>query len=118
MARVTQAEVKAIRPTDQDVQPMIDAANIVVDQFAVSSCGSSAPDETLAAVELWLAAYFVGTIDPVKNKEKFENWSVEYQLGSNDLSGIMSDRYGQTANILSGGCLAELDKSPAIVEFL
>ena len=32
--------------------------------------------------------------------------------GKIDKGGVLSTSYGQTANMMTGGCLAELDKSP------
>ena len=115
--RTTACEVKAIRPTDENVDPMIAAASAVVDHLA-NNCTRTFTDVELAGIELWLAAHFVGTIDPTLAREKFENADNTYMVGSNNLSGVMSDKYGQTANMLAGGCLAELDKSPAIVDLL
>lgn len=115
--RVTDCEVKAIRLTEFDTMPMIIAASQIVDRLN-PDFGKSFDESELTLIELWLAAHFVGTIDPTKNEEKFENYSVKYQVGSDSVIGIKSDKYGQTANMLSGGCLAEIGKQPAIVDFL
>lgn len=117
MPRVTTSEVKCVRDTDVDVAPMIVAASLVVDDLA-TGCGEGFSDALLKSIELWLAAHFVGTIDPTMVSEKFENAENTYHVGSNSLKGIMSDKYGQTANMLSGGCLAQYDQQPASVDFL
>jgi predicted Zn-dependent protease len=117
MSRTTACEVKAIRPTDVDVEPMIVAANAVVTRINTES-GKTFTDDDLAAIELWLAAHLVGTIDPVVAKEKFENSDITYMVGKTDLTGVMSDKYGQTANMLARGCLADLDKPLACVTFV
>ncbi len=116
-ARVTACEVKEIRPTTANVEPMILAASAVVDRIN-ADCGKSFDASELTLIELWLAAHFVGTIDPTKKSERFENWQVSFQLGSDNLEGVKTDKYGQTANLLSGGCLAQIGKKPATVDFL
>ena len=115
--RTTEAAVKKVRPTSSDVGPMILAASFIVDDL-VLDCGASFTDARLKEIETWLAAHFVGTIDPTLTKEKFENAENTYHVGSDSLSGIMSDKYGQTANMLSKGCLVEFDKQQASVDFL
>jgi len=118
--RVTDVEVKAIKkvtPSTLITTPWINAANAVVNSIN-PTCGTSFDEETLTQVELFLSAHFVGTISPNKSAEKFENYSQTFHVGSNALSGVMSDKYGQTANLLTNGCLAELDKAPATVDFL
>lgn len=115
--RTNPTAVKDIRDTDVNVKPMITAASLIVDSLN-EKCGTSFDEEHLKQIEMWLAAHFVGTIDPVLIREKFENSDNSYQVGSAALSGIMSDKYGQTANMLSGGCLAEFDQQAASVDFL
>lgn len=115
--RTTEAAVKIVRPTDANVGPMILAASFIVDDLS-SDCGAAFTDARLKEIETWLAAHFVGTIDPTLVEEKFENADNTYHVGSNALSGVMSDKYGQTANMLSGGCLVEFDKQQASVDFL
>lgn len=118
--RVTDAEVKAIKavsPSTLDTTPWITAANTVVNTIN-TSCGTSYVEATLTQIELWLSAHFVGTINPQKVSEKFEGYSQTFHVGSQTLSGVMSDKYGQTANMLAGGCLAELDKPLASIDLL
>ena len=115
--RTTVCEVKAIRPTDENVEPMIAAANAVVSSMIIS-CGKTFTEAELATIELWLAAHFVGTIDPILVREQFENADNTFMVGNTNLKGVMSDKYGQTANILSRGCLADIGKQPAIANFL
>ena len=115
--RVTPAAVKELRGTDVDVAPMIAAASLIVDDLN-TECGTSFDEARLTQIELWLAAHFVGTLDPVISREKFENAENTYQVGSSALSGVMSDKYGQTANMLAGGCLVDFDKAVANVDFI
>lgn len=118
--RVTDPEVKAIKkvsPSTLDTTPWITAANTVVNTIN-STCGTSFDEVTLTQVELFLSAHFVGTFNPSLVSRKFENYEERFAVGSQVLKGVMSDKYGQTANMLVGGCLAELDKAPASVDFL
>lgn len=117
MARVTDAEVQVIKPVSIDTTPFIDAATLIVDDIN-TTCNKSFDETRLTQIELYLSAHFAGTFAPEIVSEKFENTTNVYHVGSNALSGIMSDKYGQTANILSESCLHELDKSPAVVNFL
>lgn len=112
MARVTDSEVREIKPSDSitDYTPYIVAASLVVDRLAVSSCGSSLSDPELAEIEKWLAAHFASAADPQIARERLEQAEATYQIGNRQMTGIMSDFYGQTANTLSGGCLLEMDK--------
>lgn len=116
MARVTDAEVQAIKPTTFDTTPHIDAANLIVNDIN-ANCGKSFDETRLTAIELYLAAYFVGSSDPAAASRKFESASVTFQYFGG-MPGLMSDKYGQMANMLSEGCLQQLDKEPAIAQFL
>ena len=115
--RVTDTEVKAIKAVNIDTTPFIDAANTIVNDIN-SKCNKSFDEPRLTKIELYLSAHFVGVFAPSVSSEKFENAANTFQIGSGSLSGVMSDKYGQTANMLSGSCLAEFDKSPATVDFL
>lgn len=117
MARVTDAEVKAIKAVTIDTTPFIDAANLIVSDIN-STCNKSFDETRLTQIELYLSAHFAGTFAPSLVSEKFENAANVFHVGSTSLSGVMSDKYGQMANMLAEGCLAELDKSPAVVNFL
>ena len=109
--------IKTISPATLDTTPWITAANTGVNTIN-STCGTSFDESTLGQIELFLAAHFVGTFLPEKVSERFENYATTFQVGSSALKGVTSDKYGQTANMLSNGCLAELDKSPATVDLL
>lgn len=110
--RVSDSEVQAIKPVSIDTTPFITAANAVVDSLA-AGCGSDLTDAVLTQVELYLSAHFAGTFEPAAVSESFEGWSKTFMVGGTGLTGVMSDKYGQTANMLSGGCLQQLDKPKA-----
>ena len=107
--RVTDCEVKAIKDVDFDTFPFITAANAVVNTIN-TVCDVSLTEAVLTQVELFLSAHFVGSMAPEAVSESFEGWSKTYMVGGSSLTGVLSDNYGQTANMLSGGCLQQLDK--------
>lgn len=117
MARVTDTEVQAIKPVSINTDPFINAANLIVSDIN-AKCGKSFDETRLTQIELYLSAHYASSFAPSVSSESFENAKNTYQVGSNSLSGVMSDKYGQMANMLSEGCLAELDKSPATVDLL
>lgn len=111
--------LKILTPTsliEAQVTPFIAAADAIVQQLN-EKCGQDFSDAVLEQIELFLSAHFASFADPKAIEEKFENASKKYARGSNDLSGVMSTQYGQTANLLSNGCLADFDKTNAVVQF-
>ena len=114
MARVTDPEVRVIIPNTSiaDLTPFIDAASLVVDRLAASDCGSGLSDPELKNIELWYSAHLASFTDIklTRTSEKFENATNTYSRGSStSMTGVMSTQFGQTANGLSDGCLAEMD---------
>ena len=118
MARVTDQEVRAIIPATsiQDLTPFITSANIIVNKMVANGCVDEG--DQAKQVELWLSAHFACVSDPTLSatEVKFEN-SSRKRSGTTG-SGLMSTQYGQTANTLSNGCLAEFDKRNPSIEFL
>jgi hypothetical protein len=119
-ARVTEAEVRAIKSTKlTPLTTFITTANILTDKLAASACGSGLSDAELKQIELYLAAHFVSVTDPEALTEKFEGSSKSYQRGwVAGQSGISSTSFGVVANTLSNGCLAELDKQVGVVQMI
>ena len=120
-ARATDAEVRAIRPSTvipgpNGYDPYIAAASAMVDEIA-AGCGSTYSDDLLKQIEIFLAGHLAGATDPQLTQEKFENASKTYERGSSGGAGILSTQYGQTANMLSRGCLLQLDMQSASVSF-
>jgi len=120
-SRVTPAEVKAILTTtltDPVIQTWIDAANAAVNDNAACIGGD---DALLKQVELYLSAHFVGMLDPgirgFISKEKTEELETSYSNPAGVSELINSTVYGQTANMLSKGCLANVADKASSVEF-
>lgn len=117
MSRVTPAEVKEIIDTDLSdavIQIWIDSANTIVNDN--KECIGD-DESKLTQVELYLSAHFISMIDTSSGgkgieKEKFEG--METTFSSIDASDkISSTVYGQTANMLSGGCLGKVQDRKA-----
>jgi len=116
--RTTLEKVKAILPTgttltEPQIQAAIDAATCMVDQIAVG-CASDLTDACLTQVETYLSAHFAAVTDNTltlkSEKDPCCGGSATYgfQFGE----GVKGTPFGQMANTLSGGCLAEYDKQP------
>jgi len=116
--RTSLDKVKAILPTstqltDPQIQAAIDAATCVVDQAALG-CSDHLDDACLIQVETYLAAHFSAvtenTLSLHSEKDACSDSSVTYGFKFGD--GVKGTPFGQMANTLSGGCLAEQDKQP------
>lgn len=108
--------------TDPQLAPFLAAALCILDRVAACTTSKGVSDECLDMAQGWLAAHLLGTTAVGKNiavakSERFENYSVERVVGGFSGKGVQSTPYGQTANALTGGCLAEADKSPMQVCF-
>jgi len=118
MLRVTAAEVRVILPagtalTDAQNDAAIAAATCLVDQIA-AGCGEDLSADCLKQVELYLSAHYAAatenTLTLKSEKDPCGGGSATYgfQFGE----GVKGTPFGQMANTLSGGCLAEYDKQP------
>lgn len=102
---------------DAAIQPFLDAAACAVGQ--VEDCAVGVSDTCKTMAESYLAAHLlttstVGQSSATVKKESLRGkYSVEYLSGNATGQGVLGTTYGQTANMLLAGCLAELDKSPA-----
>jgi hypothetical protein len=119
MARTDYDSVSEILPTattltETQVTAAITAANVLVTNMASRSCGSVLDDDTLTLIETYTAAHFCAvtenTLSLASEKDPACGGSATYgfQFGE----GIKGTPFGQMANTLSGGCLAEFDKAP------
>ena len=117
MARTTIKKVKLVLPadtqlTDPQIQQSIDAAACVVDQ--VASCASQLTTACLVQVETYLAAHYAAatenTLSLSSETDPCSGGKAVYGFKFGE--GVKGTPFGQMANTLSGGCLAELDKQP------
>lgn len=110
-------QVRAILPastqlTDEQIQAAINAAKCVVDAIAASDCGSSLNDDCLTQVHIYLSAHFAAvtenTLSVSSETDPCCGGSVTYGFKFGE--GYLGTPYGQRANTLSQGCLAEQEK--------
>lgn len=121
----TAAEVRAITGSTLDdaaIAPFLAAADCILDRVSACTTRKGVTPGCLDIAAAWLAAHLltlssVGQESGVKRRETFENYTVEYVVGSYGSAGIKATSYGNTANELAGGCLQEADKAPAQVCF-
>ena len=114
----TVTQVRAILPagtqlTDPQIQAAIDAAQCLVDQVA-ASCGSSLSDACLTQIHIYLSAHFAAVTENTLSvsSETDPCCGGQATYGFKFGEGVKGTPFGQMANTLSGGCLAEFDKQP------
>jgi len=110
----TESDVRKILPTEttltsDQITAAIAAAKCVVDQLALEECNLS--DDCLTQIHIYLSAHFaavtentlslVSESDPCGGKATYG-----FKFGE----GVKGTPFGQMANTMSGGCLAEFDK--------
>ena len=118
MPRVSEREVKVILPTittltDPQIEAARDAASCMVDNIA-ADCASDLNDATLKNVELYLSAHLCAvtesTLSIRSETDACSGSSATYGFVIGD--GVKGTPFGLTANMLSGGCLADYEKQP------
>ena len=118
MARVTATEVKIILPassglTVPQIEGAIAAATCIVDRVA-AGCGSDLDVACLKQVELYLSAHYAAatenTLSLASETDPCSGGKAVYGFKFGE--GVKGTPFGQTANMLSDGCLAEFDKQP------
>lgn len=116
----TIAQVRAILPawtadpiiTDDQIQAAIDAAACALERVSVCMSQLSAVCQDIVCA--YLAAHFVAvTHNSLSLVSETDPCSGGKQtFGFKFGEGIKGTPYGQAANTISGGCVAELDKMP------
>lgn len=121
----TVEQVRAILPdsttlTDPQIQATIDAAKCVVDQIAASTCGAGLTDGCLLQIHIYLSAHFCAatefTLSLSSETDPCCGGRATYGFDLGE--GIKGTPFGQMANTLSGGCLAEFDKQAVMLHTL
>lgn len=121
----TPDQVRAISGSTKDdavISAFIAPAVCIAEQAELCMTGKGLSDDCQTSVATWLAAHLMASsgIDNssrVKKRETFENYTVEWAQSTVSGDGIMSSTFGQTANTISGGCLAEIDKRNTFIGF-
>lgn len=122
MARTTAPDVIALTGTsmlEPQVLTWVTVASKAIDKRE-SDIG--ADEETLALIELNLAAHFIALLNPgeggaIVTSERVEQLQTSFATQSNIADTINTTVYGQAANTLSDGILASGDDVAASVEF-
>ena len=118
MPRASEADVRKILPTStqltsDQINMAIVSANCIVDQIA-TGCASHLNDQCLKQIEIYLSAHYCAanenTLTLESEKDGCSDASVKYGFKFGE--GVKGTPFGQMANTLSGGCLAEMDKQP------
>lgn len=107
---------------DSAISPFITAASCVMARVMPCMISNGVNDDCLTQVQIFLAAHLftssnVGKQSRTAKSEKFENYSITWATATATGAGIMSSIYGETANEMSGGCLANAGKTPASICF-
>lgn len=121
----TESDVKAINGstlTDPEIAPFLSAAVCVIENVDKCLTAKGVTDACKDKATAWLAAHMmamtaVAAGTNVNKRETFENYTVERAISNFSGSGVVSTTYGQTANMLTAGCLKDADKAPAQVLF-
>lgn len=121
----TADQVRAVTGSTLDdslITPFITAASCVMARVMPCMTSNGVNDDHLTQVQIFLAAHLltssnVGKQSRTAKTEKFENYSITWATATATGAGIMSSNYGETANEMSGGCLANAGKTPASICF-
>lgn len=114
----TIAQVRAVLPTstqltDSQIQAAIDAAACVVDRIA-TDCAVHLTDACLTQIHIYLSAHYAAatenTLSLASETDPCSGGKATYGFKFGE--GVKGTPFGQMANTLSGGCLAEFDKQP------
>lgn len=98
---------------------LLGAACIMVSITGCTS-GKGIDSDCLVQAEAWLACHLFSLVPAgkktrIQESEKFEGYSTKWAMSTMQGQGVLSSTYGQMANSLVGGCLSEVDKTPALI---
>lgn len=91
MARVTAAEVQAIKPTTLDPSPFIQTANKLTDYYCLPM---GIPEPLLYEVELYWSAHLVSIADPQVKQQRLGETAQTFATPDVG-SGLCGTAYGQ-----------------------
>lgn len=116
MPRVVEEHVRQILPTSTQltsgqILASISSATLTVDKISTRYSFNAA---TLQEIERYLAAHFCASIDNSLSIKSEDDGCADSKVtyGFSFGRGVLGTTYGQTANTLSEGVLAQLDKKP------
>mgnify|MGYP006893408783 CR=1 FL=1 len=117
MARAKISDVINVLPVstilnESQILQAIDAASCLVDQ--VATCAPQLSEACLAQVEIYLSAHYAASVENTLSTSSQTDGCCDSSVtyGFKFGEGIKGTPFGQMANTLSSGCLAEFDKQP------
>lgn len=121
MSTITISQVRAILPVstgllDPQIQAAIDAACCIVERIA-TGCASHLTSECIDQIAIYLSAHFSAVTENTLSisKETDACCGSEMTYGFKFGKGIDGTPFGQMANLLSDGCLAQQQKMKAML---
>jgi hypothetical protein len=101
-------------PTDDTVQLFIDTAELLTANCTFATTEQADRCAEYLAAHLLAASPVGKAAAQVKTETLVGDYSVTFANASKsaNASDVMSSGYGETANMLSNGCLAQLGKTP------
>lgn len=105
------------------IEPFLAASNILISKVVATGRATDIDATTLSNAEAFLAAHLYSQSGAGKDaqtieSEQFENYMTKYASRSGPaMAWITSTGYGQTANLLLNGLLAEVLGTKASIEF-
>lgn len=123
MGTATAEDVRLITGStlsDTELQPFLSVASCVIDSIAACTTAKGVSQDCLTQAEAWLASHALslsplGASAGTVKKEKFEGYSIDRGISQSTGQGVMATNYGETANLLTLGCLQDADKAPALI---
>jgi len=106
---------------DNAITPFIIAASCIMAQ--ITSCTAEMTEECVDQIHIYITSHLlvtstVGQSSATISKESLRGkYSVEYLTPKATGNDIMSTSFGQTANMMSGGCLSQIGKMPLSINF-
>ena len=116
---ITTDDVKLIINTslsDSQINQFISTAGLMLTRL-VASCSTTFTSDEKDQIQLYITAHLITLREPLKTSEKFEGWS-QSLLRTSSGRGILSTPYGDTANMLSQGCLQNMDLAKVQVLYI
>ena len=98
------------------IRPFIDAAGVLMRKISENTADMS--DADVCLTEAYLAAHLMTTSkvgkgsSAIKRESLRGKYTAEYLMPSGMGDGVLSTQFGVTANMMSGGYLAQLGKTP------
>ena len=113
-ARVTTADVLAIRPSSMDMTPFIAAAHLLVDQYMLQA---GLGEDILFEMERWWSAHLAESADPGTSKKDLGTTALTFRSGKLGV-GLEGTMFGQQVLIMdvTGTLAVQADTKQAVID--